>query len=208
MTDAKDKRAKEYKEAKQENPDKYILTRSEVEQITAMATEMADTQHCIRLLKDGAPEVTIFTTDPDTGLKVKARLDFVSTDPERPYILDLKTTTDAKPAVIKDTMTRVPPSNFERHAYNLGYDTQAAFYLDIAQQSKLNAEFYSLIVQETSEPYLCQSYAYGFETIDQARQEKRELLNMIAKCAKDKHWPGYSQKTELITRPWWTMGEE
>ena len=100
------------------------------------------------------------------------------------------------------------PSEFEKKSYNLGYCNQAAFYLKYARQERIKAEFFSILAQEKDNPYLAVSYAYGCETLDAADEENSKLLLQIAKCAKDGIWPGYTNKTEIMCRPYWGMTSE
>lgn len=207
LTEAKDRRAKEYKEALEKPDVKYALTAVEADRLTGMITELNETKHAIDLIEGGKPEVTLLTTDPDTGLKIKCRMDVVNQS--KAVIVDYKTTTDCKPTeAVAEPGEITRPSDFERHAYNLGYCNQAAFYLKFARQAGLGVEFFSLVVQEKDAPYLVQPYIYGFETIDKAAEENQKLLTKIAECAASGKWPGYSNRRLPLFRPYWGLKDD
>lgn len=68
----------------------------------------------MRLLREGRCEQVIEWTDPRTGLRLKAKPDCIPRGVD--FLIDLKTAKSAD------------PDEFARHAYDLGYHIQAAFY--------------------------------------------------------------------------------
>src|SRR5690606_28980541 len=70
------------------------------------------------LLSGGDAEVSAFWTDEATGVPCRGRFDYLRQIASGPVVVDLKTTGDANPAHVGRT------------AVNLGYDVQAAWYLD------------------------------------------------------------------------------
>lgn len=203
VSEAKDRRAKAYKELAETAPDKHIMLQSEFDKLTAMMQELLQTRHCMRLIANGLPEVSIFAKDPATGLMLKGRMDWISED--RPMIVDYKTSTDVKPDPPENEDQYVEYSAWTKHASNLGYENQAAFYLKLCKLAGVRADSYCVVAQETKPPYLCQSYFYGFETIEYCMKENETTLTEIAEsCAKDE-FKGYSDKIEVLRRPHWKM---
>lgn len=68
----------------------------------------------MRYLSEGLCEQVIEWTDPKTGLRLKAKPDCIPRGVD--WLIDLKTAQSAD------------PDQFARHAYDLGYHIQAAFY--------------------------------------------------------------------------------
>lgn len=66
------------------------------------------------LIEEGRCEQAIEWTDPHTGLRLKAKLDCIPRGVD--YLIDLKTAESAD------------PDRFAKHAYDMGYHIQAAFY--------------------------------------------------------------------------------
>lgn len=202
FSDFADKRSKAYKEMVKANPDKDVLTAKESKQLTAMFTELSLSEPCMDLIKEGRPEVTILAIDPVTKLRLKCRIDWVSID--RPFLLDYKTTEDARPTELPDSLDAtksIRSSKFERNANTLGYENQAAFYLWMSELAGIKKQFFAVIAQEIKPPFVPCAYVYGFETVDEAAGENRETLNRIKDAIDVGKFPGYSDKPVVLARP-------
>jgi hypothetical protein len=139
----------------------------------------------------GRTEVSLFAEWD--GVPVRARFDKLTDDN---LIVDLKKTVSAK------------PRDFIRQICYLGYAIQCAFYLRMLGDS---ANGFAFIAQESNPPYpvfCCQlgdaSYAKGVSEVER-------LLELRAKCHRDKKWPGYvtSEDPYVIDLPkWYIEGAE
>jgi hypothetical protein len=197
-----DKRAAGYKKFCKDNPGKTILTKKQANMLTTMFEELSRNAGCMELIKDGRAEVTALAIDPITGLRLKGRFDFWPDS--KPYILDYKTTGDAKPTLIPEKLEATEflrSSKFERNANELGYEHQGAFYLYLAELLGHKRDYYAVIAQETDEFAIACPYVYGFETIEEAANENRSLLNRIKDCLLTGKFPGYSEKPVILARP-------
>lgn len=194
---AADRRASEYKQAVKSIGDTgRVLTQSEHDQI-AGAVAALWAQEGPRLLLNSAThrELSVYATDPETGVSVRVRPDIVC---QRSGVMaDLKSTQDA----------RAPA--FERSIMNYRYHVQAAFYMDVwewATGDRIN-EFLILAV-ESAPPHAAKIYRVDDTAIAEGRRCYREALNAYADCLIRDEWPGYENDApELIGLPDWLVAQ-
>ena len=184
----------EYKEAKKEYGEEFVLVKPEIEKIEGMAkslsasaiTEYIDNDYCEK-------ELSGFAIDPGTGLMCRHRFDAIIDG----IAIDLKTTTDArKPA-------------FSKKILDFGYHIQAAFY---AEQYKWitgdDIEKFIFAAIETSAPYAVKIYELDQESIEAGRKKYRQALNEYAQCKASNIWPAYDQEIETIGIPQWALEKD
>lgn len=140
----------------------------------------------------GKAEQSLFCEDPDTGLQLKCRTDWLSGN----AIVDLKTCLDASPA------------GFAKTVANFGYDVQAAFNLDVANILGLGKEHFLFIAVEKEPPYAVAVYELDEESIGVGRSKYRRLLSRYLDCVVADKWPAYSQNVERLSLPTWAAKAE
>lgn len=150
------------------------------------------------LAQSGNPEVSLFGTDPDTGVDMRARFDYLP-DPtvETPIAVDLKTARDAS------------PEGCERAAAEHRYDIQQEFYLHLF--AIVTGDFtgrMKFVVVEKEPPYLVGVYELANEFADMGRRKVRQALETYAACAAADLWPGYPTTPEPLQPPTWLMFAE
>lgn len=161
---------KEWREAQfKEAGDRGILNQAEFDTIAGMAAQLqANNPNAVNLINDALHEVSIYSEVVYNDLKVegKARLDGVN--PERGYILDLKTTKEAH------------PSGFGREAGTYAYHIQMAWYKKIAEQ-EYNRHFEVFIIaQEATPPYNSGLYRVSEGMLNKGEYEVNHLLQLAA----------------------------
>lgn len=143
------------------------------------------------LLRAGHGEVSLFWIDGATGLYCKARPDWLPpADGNRITPLDLKTCMDES------------PSGFGRAAARLRYDLQAAHYtagIELATGAKVAAFVFGAVTSKP--PVLAVPYVLTDEIRDQARDERRELMDRLAWCQRENQWPAYGAGLQLLDFP-------
>lgn len=134
------------------------------------------------LLTNGEPELAIFaefeTFDGTTG-KAKIKPDNIKR--KKRVIVDLKT---CNSAALKD---------FPRHAADLDYHIQAAYYKDVIEQMEgtgLPWRF-MFVAQEKEAPYAFNIFEAGPQFIGQGRYEYEMLIGLFDWCKTNDKWPGY-----------------
>lgn len=118
------------------------LSADDVEKVEAMRDMVGD----FFTKLDGQPEVAMIATDPDTGLLIKGKADWLPSTPDPDGVLR-----------IRDYKTTVKsPDEFERSCWQYGYHIQAAFYMRLYRltmpeyKGPLGFEF---VVQEKNPPF-------------------------------------------------------
>ena len=142
----------------------------------------------------GMPEASIFFTDPIYGLELRIRPDW-HIAPCKAFpnglILDLKTTTDAR------------PNEFSRKCANFGYDLSAAMYREGFQQYYKTEEKppFIFLVAESAIPFNVKQYKASdlFLSVGEARYNKAKSL--LAESLLINEWDGYSLEMEEIFLP-------
>lgn len=154
---------------------------------TAMAVSNHPTAG--QILAGGKKEVSVFKTDPKTGLLLKGRIDCLTED-ENGFVtvVDVKTTDDAS------------ISGFSRAIASWQYHAQAAFYLDL-----VDADYFVFLAVEKSAPYAVGIYALDEASIMKGRDAYCTWLDKLAECQASGEWPGYSLEVETISLPAWAM---
>lgn len=178
--------------------DDRVLTRERWELLQKMAAAAAAHPLAKSVIgARGRREVSLFWTDAETRLPVKARLDFlIEADAKQnrpPYIIDLKTTRCSHPVM------------FEKDAAKYGYHVQAALYLDSLRAVTGQDGEYYILAQETDAPYPAVLYRVPEESIDAGRVVYREALRVFARCHESGRWPAYPESVIPLHLPTWAQ---
>lgn len=187
----------EYKQAKKDFGEEFVLVKPEIEKIEGMAKSLRGSKILNYWLYDNDyshKELSGFAIDPETGLMCRHRFDAIIIGD---VAIDLKTTTDArKPA-------------FEKKILDFGYHIQAAFYADQYNWitgEKIEKFIFAAI--ETSAPYAVKIYELDKESMDAGRKKYRQALNEYAQCKASDTWPSYDQEIETIGIPPWALEKD
>jgi exodeoxyribonuclease VIII len=156
-------------------------------QLAALAAEPT----LATFLATGFSECSIFWVDRETGIYCKARPDHVYPEDERTVtLLDLKSTVDES------------PDGFGRTAARMGYHRQAAHYTEgFRRATGLRVEKFVFGAVTSAPPVLAVPYVLTDEIFEQAKDERRELLELYARCKRDDRWPTYGTGLQLLDFP-------
>ncbi len=143
------------------------------------------------LEQEGTPEASVFATDPETGIELRARFDFLPTGSARRRVaVDLKTATDAS------------KGGFERAVARLRYDVQDAHYRHAIGIDPEWEELEFVFVAVESDPphhvlvsHLNADFAHMGKT-DAARARR-----LYAECLQTDTWPGYPDEVVSLQPP-------
>jgi hypothetical protein len=164
----------------------------------ALALRLADAVRshpaAARLIEVGRREEIIEWVDEETGIKCKARVDFISPF----YVLDLKST--------RHTTIRAINADFARYLYH----GQLAFYHDGAITARrIPREMpegpYTIAVQ-TVEPHDVVPGRLMREDLEKGRALYRSLLRRYAACQAAEYWPGLAADVIDLDLPAWAPG--
>jgi exodeoxyribonuclease VIII len=145
------------------------------------------------IVEEGQPEVSIFWEDPDTGLLLKCRPDWLRSDGD---VMDLKTTTDAR------------WRSFEKTIYDFRYHVQAAMIEDGLRANGLPFENFLLVALEKEAPFCLSVYRLTQEAIALGRKAYKSDLGKLAGYLREGGWPGYPYEVIPIGLPAWAAKYE
>lgn len=157
-----------------ENRGKTVVFEDEMEIVRKIAESAMKNDTLTELLKDSYKELSCYTVDEKTGLKLKMRPDaFPKT---KNTIVDLKSCLDSSPKA------------FKSNVYSFGYSISAAYYLDF-----LNRENYVFVALEKQEPYQVALYVLNDEMIEYGRQQYRMGLDLIKWSLDNNYYPSHNE---------------
>ena len=169
------------------------LERELITPMTAAQAEIADqimqrvnTNDLVNnLLMTGEPEVSFFDVDPETGLAIKGRLDWLTASG---VVIDVKTVGEGKAG----------PHDFSKQIANFRYHMQAAHYLKLAA-----AERFVFIAVEREPNYGIGVYELDAPALAEGAALRRKALRLIADCEESGVWPGYTPEIQTLSLPSW-----
>ena len=125
--------------------------------------------------------------DPETGLWVKAKFDWLRYDL---ISVDLKTTRDTEP---------------DRSSYqfrDLGYDLQDAFYCHVASLLGINIRAFCFVCVEFADMDNCEVYELSERVRSRAEQRRRGLMQELQSCIARDFWYGYNPSQTTMVLDW------
>jgi hypothetical protein len=139
------------------------------------------------LTAPGSPEVSAFWSDPETGVRLRARFDWLTNGP---FIADLKTGQTADPRV------------WARKAVDFGYDLQAAHYRAglTATRGDEDPIFWHVLV-ETAAPHLVSVAQLSPDFLAIGAQKARTAIDLYHHCVSTGEWGGYPTGVHPIEPP-------
>lgn len=167
-----------------------VFFHEDLEAAAEIQHSLSENEYYIDIATNSAREQSLIWKDDEMGLFCKARLDgFIEID-NKHLAFDLKTTRDcSKSAFIKSFFT-------------LGYDVQAAFYLDGYSKITGNTpEFFVIFAVEKEAPYLNANYAipYSSSIIENGRAIYKKALKTYKECVENDNFDiGLSEGTTII----------
>ncbi len=173
---------------------KVPILATEIAAADQMAASVAAHPVANALLTNGTPEVSLFWVDEATGVKCRARLDWLPDKVKGQMIVpDLKTAVTAA------------PSEFAKAAAKYGYYGQQAHYLDGIRACDIDPDpaFMFVVVEKTDPwPVIVGRFANQLDlqlanaTVDRARRIWRE-------CIETDTWPAYPGGVIDLNLPVW-----
>ncbi|WP_054031223.1 PD-(D/E)XK nuclease-like domain-containing protein [Desulfatitalea tepidiphila] len=172
------KNKNEYKEWRERQGGKLILSKIERDNVIDMAERARSKRRFSEIFEaPGFPHRVIVWKDARTGIWCKAEIDWITADGR---VVDLKSTADASFWF------------FMRNASRLGYANQGAFYLDGLTQitGVEHTEFY-LAAVEVNPPFESHVFKVSFDQVLRAQSDNMDYMEALAQCFKRDEWPGY-----------------
>lgn len=137
------------------------------------------------LMADGLAEASVFWNDQQTGLRCRARPDWLhrrTGQVRRVVALDIKTVSDLTDHAVERAIT------------TYGYHRQAAHYTNGLRAAGLQVEAFGFVFVSSSYPFVAAAYMLDDETAEQGHDEVAELLAKFAECKARNEWPAFGDE--------------
>lgn len=133
---------------------------------------------------DGKFEQSMFWRHPIYGFWCRCKPDFLANPLS--HLNDYKATGNAA------------PSNFGRHAHNMGYHRRAAWYLEgVAAIFGKRPDHYWFCNQEVKAPYLTSVVELDWQALEAGQDENDYAAGIFARCLETDDWYGYRDRDHL-----------
>jgi hypothetical protein len=189
------RRGKEWEAFKAANPGRTLFKPEQYATCLAIRDAARGFLRTAHYLEVGEPERSVFWTDGMTGVKCKARIDWLH--PEA--IVDVKT--------CRSTNAR----QFGATAARYGYHSQLAFYVDgfRAESGELLHRKAVLIAAEAEAPHdVAVFVADPDKALWAGREEYRGLLHRVVLCESAGEWFGRYDEEQSLALPAWAFEED
>ena len=168
-------------------------------QIKAMSDAVLMHPVAGKLIDDGVgqAEVSLIVDDPTTGVRLKARPDWMTERDGRVWLVDLKTSVTAEPKA------------FARRAADYRYHLQAAWYVQVAALLELDPQAaFVFVAVEKEPPYLVSVTEWDGEAMQEGALLMRQAIDTYARCMESDFWGGYFEGITPIYLPRWAFGAQ
>jgi hypothetical protein len=171
----------------EKHSDRIILTKDKAARIAPIRERVLQIPEFAAALEVGKTEVAHFRFSREFGLMLKCRVDLEATDSGgETWLFDLKKVQSGC-AIERD---------FRKQAYNLGYDIQAASYLEIT-----GANHFVFVVFDDDKPFDAIMWKPDSEFINHGKERWRSLLARYSACVREDKWPGYAPGFNVLSLP-------
>jgi PDDEXK-like domain of unknown function (DUF3799) len=170
-----------------------VVLKREMDTAQRMAGELYKHPVAAALLADGQAELSGWWTDPETGVRLRFRPDFIPADVpgRRPLVVDYKTSASAN------------PRKFAKSAADFGYHCQGDWYLEgLAATTGIVDATFVLVVQGKTPPYPVAVFYLDTDDLVRGKSQNRKAIRMYAQCLQTGQWPGY-QGITMLSLPTW-----
>lgn len=153
---------------------KKVIMQGEMDMIMKLSIESTKKTTLVDLIRDSYRELSCYTRDEKTGIKVRLRPD--SYNRKKNTITDLKSCVDSS------------KKEFKSSVYSYGYSLSGAFYMDF-----LNVENYIFCALEKQEPHQVSLYALSDIMIEHGREQYRMALDLMKWSIDNNYWCDYTE---------------
>lgn len=152
------------------------LKAAEIAKVNAIAESVLRDPDARRALEETLPEVSVFATDPETGVDLRCRFDALRED--LGLAVDLKT--------MAGRSTR---AGFSKQVADMHYDVSHEHYLDTLELATGERPPKLYIVVEKDPPYFTAVFRLSADEIEMGRKDARTARATLAACRIANWWP-------------------
>ena len=168
---------------------KVPLLTADVMMAKAMAEAVMRNKWAKMLLAEGTPELSGYWHDPETGVRLRFRTDWLTTVRGQLFCIDYKTAPSAD------------PRKFARSAADFGYNQQQPWYEDGLVATGVGEARFLYITQSKKKPYLVSVNELDRQAVDLGRRLNRRAIELYAQCKATDTWPGFDDTVHTIGLP-------
>ena len=183
-----DRRGKAFTAFAENNVGKIVLSEKEWITVNRMVNAIMtfDEFPLWEALRRSKREMSVFWADEETGVQCRVRFDALCS----PFaILDLKTTTDARPEM------------FIKQAVRLDYDLQVAMYTEAARRFTGELLEFNFVAVEEDDPNGVWLMPAGQSMLDNGWRKFRKALELYKRCSETGVWPKYTNARTTLELP-------
>lgn len=183
---------KDYKQFLENNSLKLVVDEPTFTKARNLAAKVQETRYKGRpigkFIEEALTEVSIYFTEPTTGLQLRIRPDIFHPDLD----FDLKSTRHGSVQL------------FSRDAIKLDYDLQAFMYSlgRSLYEGSSQPKPFVFIAAESNEPFSVHTLAAGTTFLNNGAKKFQECLAVYKACSDTKHWPDLSSDGVIEIEHW------
>jgi hypothetical protein len=168
-----------------------VVTSEELEVLVGIANQVKNSRLLTNMLKGSVRESSLWVDDPETGVLLQCRPDFVTASG---YIVDIKST--------RQNARDFPGDIFSDKYGKRFYVLSAAHYVHCARVAKLSkTDSITLLAVETHAPFGFIPYVLDIGCLGPGEQWRSHLMSIYAECLKTGVWPGYPDEVQGLVPP-------
>jgi exodeoxyribonuclease VIII len=162
------------------------ITQETMDKVLAIRSALLSSNTGKALFGEGIAEQAFFTRDPDTGLLIKCKADFINT--KHKILIDIKKTADGR------------LWNIKKSVQNYGYKLQASFYKDVINMTMGNNYIDSVVwvfIEEES-PHGIRFVEVNKNDLQHGFDLYKEALTRLHNALQSGKFPLYEDKIVVI----------
>jgi len=173
--------------------DVTILNQKDHDHLIGVLTSIGKHKKLKDMLQGGMKETSGWVKDPETGLILKFRPDFIS---RHQFLIDFKTSVDVRYRYFKNQI-------FKDGRMNQFYILQVAHYCYCAKLMGLERpDIFHLVAMEKKAPYGIMVHSLDKSMIDLGEAWRSHLTRLYAECVAKNEWPCYpDEANEMFCDP-------
>ncbi|MBB1469001.1 PD-(D/E)XK nuclease-like domain-containing protein [Pseudoalteromonas sp. SG41-5] len=140
-----------------------------------------------RLISNGFAELTVIARDPDSGLMLKVKFDYIN---KHAIASDVKSTRSAN------------PNKFRFQCRDLRYDVQESFYKYVANLAGIPVKLFAFIGIEYLEADICEVFEMKRTRQVVAHRDMKKAIATLKECLDSENWYGYTKNDEVVVIDW------
>ena len=163
----------------------------------AMADAVRNHPEAGELFKRGHAEKSMYWTEPQSGIRLRGRADWLTLIGDRLTCVDLKTSVTAN------------PTELVRPFWKFGYHLQAAWYRRLLIETGVSSDpDFVFVAVEKEPPYLVSVIRYDDEALAEGDRLNRAAIDIYARCMETGIWPSYVDEAVEIGLPPYAFDDE